>query len=65
MPAPKGRKPDFRLKALNKTTDEKSMVGAGWTNADGSISIDLNAFVVLQGTSDLVLTLFPIGDEKK
>lgn len=54
------RKPDFWLKALDKTTNEKAKVGAGWKNPDGSISIDLNAFVTLNARPDLVLTLFSI-----
>jgi hypothetical protein len=62
-----GRKPDFWLKAMNKQYNEKSKVGAGWKNADGSISIDLNPFVVLSApiTTDLVLTLFPIDRSYK
>lgn len=57
-----GRKPDFRLKGMNKKTDLKGDVGAGWQNPDGSISIDLNAFVVLSGGRELVLTLFPVKE---
>lgn len=56
-----GRKPDFWLKAMDKTTNAKSgKIGAGWKNKDGSVSIDLEAFVVLHGSKSLVLTLFPI-----
>lgn len=54
-----GNKPDFKLHALNKTTQEKNRVGAGWSNPDGSISIRLEAFIVLAPSPDLVLTLFP------
>jgi hypothetical protein len=55
-----GRKPEYRLKALNKATGEKSRnAGAAWVNEDGSISIDVEPFVVLRGGKDLVLTLFP------
>lgn len=61
------RKPDYWLKAMDKRESRKSSsskVGAAWKNADGSISIDLNAFVTLETVSrhpeDLVLTLFPI-----
>jgi len=54
------RPPDFKLKAMNKATNEKSpKVGAAWKNTDGSISIDLDAFVILTASPDLVLTLFP------
>jgi len=60
-----GRKPEYRLKALNKATDEKNRnVGAAWVNDDGSISIDVEPFVVLYGGKDLVLTLFPEGKRK-
>lgn len=54
-----GRKPDYRLAALNKATEERNNVGAAWIYEDGRISISLNAFVTLTGSKDLVLTLFP------
>lgn len=60
-----GRKPDFDLKAMNKATDEKSRVGAGWLNADGSVSIRLDSFTVLAASPHLVLTLFPTTKGKK
>lgn len=53
------RKPDFTVKALNKSTDEKGRVGAAWTNKDETISVVLDAFVVLHGGKDLLITLFP------
>ena len=56
----KGRKPDYWLKGMNKETNEKRKVGAAWDNPDGSISIDLDAFTVLESSPALVLTLFPI-----
>lgn len=56
------RKPDFRLKALDKDTDVKGSVGAGWLNDDGSISVVLNPWVVLNANKSLVLTLFPIKE---
>jgi len=50
---------------MNKATGEKSRnTGAAWVNADGSISIDIEPFVVLQGGKDLVLTLFPEGKKE-
>lgn len=55
-----GRKPDFWLKAMNPASKEKGKVGAGWRNEDGSISIDINAFIVLKSSPDLNLTMFPI-----
>lgn len=56
------RKPDYWVKALDKGVDTKkytAKVGAAWDNPDGSISIDLNPFVVLTASPNLVLTLFP------
>lgn len=55
-----GRKPDYRVGALNKETDEKGTVGAAWQNKDGTISVVLNAFVTLPiGGPHLLITLFP------
>lgn len=54
------RKPDYRLKGLNKVTNEKYILGAGWKNDDGSVTVVLNDFVVITSTKDLLLTLFPI-----
>ena len=53
------RKPDWDLKAMVKDTDEKNRVGAAWSNENGSISIVLDPFIVLQSSKQLVLTLFP------
>lgn len=55
------RKPDFRVAALNKTTDHKGNVGGAWSNPDGSISVVLNSFIVLRqsGNNELLITLFP------
>jgi hypothetical protein len=54
------RKPDYWVKAMNKATNEKRKIGAAWTNQDKSISIDLDAFTVLQAHPHLVITMFPI-----
>lgn len=53
------RKPDYRLGAMNKATDEKANVGAAWINENGSISVVLEPFVTLRADKNLVLTLFP------
>jgi len=53
------RKPDYRVAALNKTTDLKGNVGAAWNNDDETISIVLNNFTCLQQSGDLLITLFP------
>lgn len=60
------RKPDFWLKAMDKSKErhKSGKIGAGWKNTDGSISIDLEPFVQLNGSKDLVLTLFPIERAK-
>lgn len=59
------RKPDYRVGALNKKTDEKSIVGAAWINPSGSISVTLNAFIRIQGGEDLLITLFPNTDKEE
>ena len=53
-----GRSPDYNLSFLDKGTDQRGRVGAGWRNDDGSISIKLNVKVVLAESPDLILTLF-------
>ena len=55
----KGRKPDYQVSALNKGTENKGNVGAAWKNDNGTISIVLNKFVVLNQADDLLITLFP------
>lgn len=54
-----GRRPDYRLKALNKVTEAKGELGAAWLNPEGHISIVLNPFVMVPNSPDIVLTLFP------
>lgn len=54
-----GKQPDYNLHAMNKGTDEKSRAGVAWAQANGRISIKLNAFVVLHAGEDLILSLFP------
>lgn len=62
----KGRTPDFELKAMNRGTERSHRVGAAWLNENGSISINLDEFVVLSGRENtLVLTLFPREDKRK
>lgn len=59
------RKPDYRVDALNKKTDEKSIVGAGWANPDNTISVTLYSFIRLEGGKDLLVTLFPNTDKEE
>ena len=56
-------KPTHRLKILDKTNDNRGIVGAGWENEDGSITIVLEPAVVLnyENLKDKVLTLFPVN----
>lgn len=63
----KGNVPDFILSALDKDTDFKGEVGAGWTDDNGeSITIKLNPFVVLDPRADnLILKLFPNDYKRK
>ncbi len=58
-PPKSGRPPDFNVSALVKSTDHKGRVGAGWVNADGTITVKLNPFVVLSAAQDTLITLFP------
>lgn len=53
------RKPDYRLKFLNKVTEEKGEIGGAWINPDGSITIVLDPKVLIHQTTAEVLTLFP------
>lgn len=58
-----GRTPDFRIKATtrpNVMPKRAGVVGAGWLNPDGSISIVLEPFATLSGGDDLIITAFPI-----
>ncbi len=57
------KKPDYRLRFLNKNTERRGTVAAGWKNPDGSISIVLNDKVMLYQDKDEVLALFPIESE--
>jgi len=53
------RKPDYRVKALVKSTGAKAEVGAAWKNEDGSISVILDPFIFLIQDGNLLVTLFP------
>jgi hypothetical protein len=56
----KGRKPEYRLKVLRKSTEETAEQGAGWVNENGSITIRLNLCAVIHSDPDLLVTLFPL-----
>lgn len=53
------RTPDFRVAALNKRTDEKATIGAAWKNEDGTIAVVLHSFTKIEGSKDILITLFP------
>lgn len=57
------RRPNYRVAAMDKDTDMKANVGAAWINADRTISVVLEGFVVLQGGKQLLITLFPMDNE--
>jgi hypothetical protein len=53
-------KPTHRLKVLNKKTNQRGHIGAGWRNPDGSITIELNPSCVMTDDKEKYLyTLFP------
>lgn len=53
------RKADYDLCFLNKDTDERGVIGAGWKNEDDeSVSIVLNPFVVVSANRKVELRLF-------
>ena len=53
------RKPDYRVGALNKNTDERATIGAAWLNDDGTIAIQVNDFVHIPNFHGVLITLFP------
>jgi hypothetical protein len=56
----KSRRPDFILKAMNKTTDQRTgKIGAAWINQDGSIALVLDPAVQIHSDPELVIMLFP------
>lgn len=54
-----GRPPDYRIKALNKNTDETDYIGAAWINDNNVISLVFNPFVTVPTGKDFVISLFP------
>lgn len=55
----KGNVPDWTLSAMDPDNICKGKCGAAWNNDDGSISIKLNPFVVLEAVDGLRIRLFP------
>ena len=56
------RRPDYVIKALNKDTDQRAPIGAGWLKEDGSIYLKFNPFVTIDGGANVVITAF-MSDE--
>lgn len=56
------RKPDYRLKCKERAGTHQAVLGAGWKEADGSISIEINLGVVIDHRlwNDCTIRLFPI-----
>ena len=52
------RPPDYKVSVYRKRDGHKGTVGAAWRNEDGSISVRLAPFVVLDQADDLMVTLF-------
>ena len=59
-----GRKPDYRIAAMNKVTDEKGNIGAAWVNPEGTISLVFDPWVVVPRGKEIVITMFPNKDKK-
>lgn len=55
----KGRTPDYKLKRLDKQTNERMKIGATWINQDTSITVVLDPGVTITGGPNVVFTLFP------
>lgn len=64
----KPRRPDYNLSAMDKKTGCKGPIGAAWKNEDGTITLKLNPFVVLEtARMELVVMLYPTngGEEPR
>lgn len=59
------RRPDFNLSVLDRETEYKGYIGVAWKMPDGSISIKLNPYVVINNDRPLLVKLFPITTTKK
>lgn len=58
-----GRKPDYNISVLDKTSGGRGVVGAGWIQEDGSISIKINPCVLLDDDPKLVIRMFPCEEK--
>lgn len=53
------RKPTHLLKVFDKDNDKRGIIGAGWENADGSVSVVVNPGCSVIYKDSFVYTLFP------
>ena len=59
------RKPDYRVRVLDKVRGLKGTVGAAWVNDDGTVTVILNNFVKLEQDGHLLITLFKCKDGER
>lgn len=59
----RGRRPDYVIKALDKDTQERGTIGAGWLQDDGSIYIKFERFAVVPVGARYAITAFPAEEE--
>lgn len=59
----KPRKPDYKLKVMDKTNKNNGTIGVAWLNQDGSVSIRINPGTFLHYNPNLAITLFPNDSE--
>lgn len=59
----KPRKPDYKLKVMDKTNKNTGAIGVGWMNQDGSISLRINPGTFLHYNPNLAIMLFPNDSE--
>lgn len=61
------RRPDFRVLATTRPgviPKRAGVIGAGWQNQNGTVSIKLEPFVTISGADDLIITVFPKDREE-
>ncbi len=59
------RSPDYKIKARDKHSKAQTVVGRGWANQDGSLSIQLNPCVTLSWCDDVFITAFPVDPKEE
>ena len=57
---PRRKLPDYQLQVKERGGQGRTVVGAGWVNEAGHITIVLNPCVVLSKRDNVFLTLFPV-----